>query len=201
MKDSETSPEDTTQPGESSLPPKADDRPTTPVTSRRVQRTFNAAPTVTHQPVLPSRLLPRVSFRMMLILTTLSAPVIAMVSAADEGATYAIGVSAGLAAALALLVIAWLAFLAAWAFDKGLLAFAGLIGGLGTLASAGMLVLWLTTNEGSLFTSWIVFRSSMLIGFFLLLLSWQASKPSDQTSPFAEDQLPPQQIAPREQAQ
>ena len=197
MKDSETSPDENSQ-----SPP--DSRPAdsaTPATSRRVQREFTAAPTVTHQPVLPSRLLPRVSFRTMLILTTLSAPVIAMISAADKGATYAVGVSAGLAAIVVLLVIAWVAFLAAWAFDKGLLAFAALVGGLGTLASAGLFALWFTTDEVSAFTSWIVFRSSMLIGFFLLLLSWQESRPNDQASPFAEDQLPPQQIAPREQAQ
>ena len=99
------------------------------------------------EPVLRSRLLPRISFRLLFALTALAALVAALARAAGEG---------------------------------------------GPLARALLLAV------GFLIFCFTLFAVLFLVGWAIACLTVRAKDTAPPGSPFAEDQLPPQMLPPRE---
>jgi len=149
------------------------------------------------EPVLRSRLLPQVSFQSLLLLMTLSAVIIAVVYAADQGGPYAIATAAGFVFLLALVLVSFAAFLLSWAVSY-LPKAAGICSivlacSLAAVRLAGMP----PAAFGPLLLSvWIM--NFFLIGVFLLLFPIGVERQSGKESPFANDQLPPQIFSPRD---
>lgn len=104
-------------------------------------------PTPSMQPVIRSRVLPRISFRMMMLVTALAAVLAATTRAAGNGAVFA----------------------------KGALAMVGFVAVFFAMSSFAFLVSWMTAR-----------------------LTVERVDNSREGSPFAQDQLPPQQLKPRE---
>ncbi|MCD0462103.1 hypothetical protein [Roseiconus lacunae] len=147
--------------------------------------------------VLPSRLLPRISFRSLLGLTTASAIVIAVVSAAGDGGAYAIAGAVGLGYLLGCFVLFVALFLLSWAVAM----FPRLVGVALMVAGVQLLVARLTGTSfaGLAFlTSTVSLVGIEVIGLFLLLYPIGRETQDAAHSPFAEDQLPPQIFAPRD---
>jgi hypothetical protein len=151
----------------------------------------------TAEPVLRSRLLPQVSFQSLLLLMTLSAVVIAVVYAADQGGQYATAVAAGLAFLVAVTVVSLAVFLLSWAVSY-LPKAAGVCA---ILLAALLLTLRLTgvppTAFGPLLqTVWLL--NLFILGGFLLFAPIGREPQGGPASPFADGQLPPQIFAPRD---
>ncbi|MCO8121487.1 hypothetical protein NHH03_07045 [Stieleria sp. TO1_6] len=149
------------------------------------------------EPVLRSRLLPRVSFQSLLILTAVSAVVIAVVYAADQGGTYAAAAAVGVFFALAMLLLSAIVFSIVWAisFFPKPIGIALLIGSLLLLVSR---VVGMPIGTFGFFQQSIWLVNLQLIGWFLLLVPIGRDQSSQTNSPFADGQLPPQIFAPRE---
>lgn len=128
---------------------------------------------------------------------TLSAVVIAIVYAADQGGTYARGIAVGLAFLLGVIVLSVVTFLLAWS-----------IGHFPRLVGVAVIVLgvqlWLLRWNAMLFGSslqpgdaaWLL--AALCVGLWLLLGPLANRRGRQPDSPFAEDQLPPQIYAPRD---
>lgn len=147
--------------------------------------------------VLPSRLLPRVSFRSMMVLTAISAVVIAIVSAADQGGIYATAAAVGFTFLVGMAAILAILFLLSWSVS-----FLPKLIGI-TLVGVGFVLAGLTLgNAGG--AGWMFFLRPIwlinfqLIGWFLILAPIRDERDSETDSPFADGQLPPQIMAPRE---
>ncbi|MDV6031982.1 MAG: hypothetical protein F9B45_18205 [Phycisphaera sp. RhM] len=149
------------------------------------------------EPVLRSRLLPRISFQSLLVLTALSAVVIAVVYAADQGGPYATAAAVGLFFAVCMFVCSAFIFLLSWAvsFLPRVAGVTALAVGI-TLAMARLLGVPLGMLSLLQETIWLI--NFQIIGWFLLLYPFAAIDETDAASPFADDQLPPQIFAPRE---
>ncbi|WP_182865342.1 hypothetical protein [Stieleria mannarensis] len=149
------------------------------------------------EPVLRSRLLPRISFQSLLVLTAVSAVVIAVVYAADQGGAYATAAAVGLFFTLCMFVCSALLFLLSWAVaflprPAGAVAVAlGIVFGASRLLQVPLGGLAFLQE-----TIWLI--NFQVIGWFLLLFPIGVAPDSDAASPFADDQLPPQIFAPRE---
>ncbi|MEM0926261.1 MAG: hypothetical protein AAGJ83_09525 [Planctomycetota bacterium] len=142
----------------------------------------------TDEPVLRSRLLPRVSFRTILLLMTASALVFAVAYSADQGGKYAMGFSAGIGFLLSIFAFSAVVFVVAWAIAivPRIVGFA-LVGG--GLIMAGLNVINTTV-------AWIWIIDALAIGLFLTLFPFVSRR--KEHSPFATDELPPQHLAPRD---
>lgn len=149
------------------------------------------------EPVLRSRLLPRVSFRSLLVLTAISAVVIAVVYAADQGGAYATSAAAGLFFVFSVFVGSAVIFLLSWAVS-----FLPRLAGV-TIAVVGA-CLFLCRIFGvplgglSFLTETIWLINCQILGAFLLLFPIGTEPQTAIDSPFADEQLPPQIFAPRE---
>ncbi len=150
------------------------------------------APSV--EPIVRSRLLPRISFRTMLVLTTFSAVIAAIARAADNGGELAASVMTALAFPTSCFAAFAVLFLFAWSVavirkQSGYAALA-LAAVLSAVNLAGLSLPYLT--------GW--FLPGLLAGLGLILLLVPVRESDDLVgNPFAEGQLPPQILPPREQ--
>ncbi|QDV84223.1 hypothetical protein [Planctomycetes bacterium TBK1r] len=149
------------------------------------------------EPVLRSRLLPRISFQSLLVLTAFSAVVIAVVYAADQGGPYATAAAVGLFFAVCMFVCSAFIFLLSWAVSF-LPRVAGVTALVVGIALAMTRLLGIPLGMLSLLQETIWLINFQIIGWFLLLYPFTATEETDAASPFAGDQLPPQIFAPRE---
>ena len=147
--------------------------------------------------VLPSRLLPRISFRAMMILTAVSAVVIAIVNLAGQGGVYARAVSVGLAYVCATFLFLSFLFLALWSISQIPRFIAGglLVGAVGLFL---LQVIGLGESQLGFFARPVWVINFLAVGCCLLIMPIGRQKEDSNTSPFAADQLPPQIMAPRE---
>ncbi|MEL6104407.1 MAG: hypothetical protein AAFU85_00160 [Planctomycetota bacterium] len=168
--------------------------------------------------VLRSRLLPRVSFQTMMLLMTASAVLFAVAFAANQGADYAKAATVGMIFLSLFVAIGVLLFLASWAasqFSRRL--------GIGVVAT-GFVLLIVRLFFGEEFVSvlarplvdwlgplaewsalqlieWPWLINFQLIGWTLICFPIGVDREDEASSPFAEDQLPPQILAPRDPVQ
>lgn len=147
------------------------------------------SPSESGEPVLESRLLPRISFQTLLVLMTVSAVVFAVAYAADQGGQYAMGAAAGFGFLFAVFVASAAVFIVAWA-----IAILPRWFGIGLIA-IGCLLLFSNFIDKPI-TPAIWGLNSIFVGIFLLLLPLE--KATTEHSPFADDELPPQHLAPRD---
>ena len=159
-----------------------------------LSRPINMTKAPSVEPVERSRLLPRVSFRMMILLTTLSAVLFAIARMADNGGEFAASFLMGMEFLLACFVLFAILFLFSWSIAvlRRQCGYVALIAGavLAVLTTAKIDV-WQVTN-------WYVPTFLVVSGFILLYVPLRES--DDLVgSPFAKDQLPPQLLPPREQ--
>ena len=147
--------------------------------------------------VLRSRLLPRISFRSMLVATAVCAVLIAVVYWADQGGVYAIATAIGLIFLAVVLVAFVFAFLTAWAVSylrtiTGTILFVtGLLLGL-----LGMIGVPLPVAPFLTQFAWAL--CFQVAGIYLLATALFTRQTIEAESPFADDQLPPQLLAPRD---
>lgn len=153
------------------------------------------APSV--EPIVRSRLLPRISFRMMLLLTTFSAVIAAIARVAGNGGELASAVMMTLTFIVACFGAFAILFLFAWSIavirkQSGIAAL---------LLSALVAALKIMTIIGvplPFSVSWYLAFLLLVVGLVLLLVPLRES--DDLVgNPFAEGQLPPQILPPREQ--
>lgn len=168
--------------------------------------------------VLRSRLLPRVSFQTMMLLMTASAVLFAVAFAANQGADYAKAATVGMIFLSLVVAVGVLLFLASWAasqFSRRLgmstvtmgfsLLFVRLFLGedyASTLARPlaewlGPLAEWSALQM----IEWPWLINFQVIGWALILFPIGVAHEDEASSPFAEDQLPPQILAPRDPVQ
>lgn len=140
------------------------------------------------EPVLRSRLLPRISFRTILVMMTASAVVFAVAYSADQGGQYAMGFSAGLGFLLSVFALSAVVFVVAWA-----IAIVPRIVGVALLGAGSIMALLNFINTT---VAWIWIVDALAIGLFLIL--FPHARRRTQHSPFATDELPPQYLAPRD---
>ncbi len=146
------------------------------------------------EPIVRSRLLPRISFRMMMMLTTVAAVVAAIARVAGNGDELAKSVIMALAFPAACFAAFAFLFLFSWsvAVIRKQCGYAALAmgAGLGALTIAGLQLPYLT--------NWYLPLFLIVAGLILLLVPIRET--DDLVgSPFAEGQLPPQILPPREQ--
>jgi hypothetical protein len=149
------------------------------------------------EPVLRSRLLPRVSFRSMMLLMSISAVFFAVVYAADQGGVYSAAVAVGLFFAAAMMTFSAFVFLFAWAVSL----LPRLVGASLVAIGLGLLLVRLigiSIGSAGFLQQTIWLLNFQIIGWFLLLFPIGRESDSDSDSPFAQDQLPPQIFAPRD---
>ena len=161
-------------------------------TYRIPRKTRSALKTPSVEPVLRSRLLPRISFRVMFVLMTFAAIVAAMARAADNGGNLATACLAAIAFPATIFVAFAVLFLVTWA-----VAMARRAAGFGAILVAAIVaVMTVAGFEIPMLTQFGTIALILLGGIILLA----TSKPNDSgENPFAEDQLPPQILPPREQ--
>lgn len=148
------------------------------------------------EPILRSRLLPRISFRTMMLLTALCAVIATVARAAGDGGS----VAKGLLAALILVACLFLAFSVLFLFSW----FMSVIGQYRRNVGIGIAVITIglvvVVNLGLMIpylVDWYVIALLTSIAFVLIVVP--ASEPySGPQNPFAEGQLPPQILPPRE---
>lgn len=149
------------------------------------------------EPILRSRLLPRVSFRMMLLLTAVAAVVAAVARAAGDGGAIARGFMSSIIFIAALAIAFSLVFLVCWV--------ASIIGdfrsliGLTLLFAAIVITVLLLVGAQQMAPILINAYTVILlvpIGVVLGLVPVR-DQSKDSQNPFAEDQLPPQILPPR----
>ena len=172
-----------------------------PLSSSSRLRSMDQAPSLGREtaiePVLRSRLLPRISFRSMLVFTAISAVFIAVAYAADQGGVYSAAAAVGLFFAACMLCLSASIFLLAWAVSF----LPRLVGA--ALVASGLVFLVCRIvgaplgGMGFLLDSiWLL--NFQVVGWFLLLFPIGREPALDADSPFAESQFPPQIYAPRE---
>ena len=146
------------------------------------------------EPVVRSRLLPRISFQSMLILMGISAIVMAVAQSANQGGRYASAAAA--AFGFLLLALAFMAaiFLVAWS-AAGSRKIMGLIFVLYVLAMAPFAF---SGTKMGLLNSPATLACGSILGLFLVLFPAPKRKEEEISSPFAADQLPPQILPPRD---
>lgn len=147
--------------------------------------------------VLPSRLLPRVSFQTMLVLTAIAAVLIAVVYAADQGGVYAKAAAVGMSFLAGMALVLTAMFLVSWSISFIPKLVGGVMIAIGLVLSPFALMGLPAT--GFLFLLkpvWIL--NLLLVGLFLLVGRIGEDGNDQAESPFADEQLPPQILAPRE---
>ena len=150
------------------------------------------APSV--EPVVRSRLLPRISFRMMLLLTTLAAILAAIARVADAGNELAM--SAMMAFGFVFACFVAFAFLFLFSWSVSVLRKPSGYAALGLATVFGLAALLNVPIPYA--ANWYV--SSFFIVAGLILLFVPVRESDDLVgSPFAKGQLPPQILPPREQ--
>ncbi len=147
------------------------------------------APSV--EPVLRSRLLPRISFKMMLFLTTFSAVVAAVARVAGNGGELAKAVMASIGFVAACFAGFAILFLISWS-----VAVARKQSGIGSLVFAAILLM--VHLAGLLVAGLILAMFFIVAGLLLIFVPVRATE-EHVGNPFAEGQLPPQILPPREQ--
>jgi hypothetical protein len=146
------------------------------------------------EPLLRSRLLPRISFRSMLVFTAVSAVLIAVIYSADQGGTYSAATAVGLCFALCMLLSSALVFLLSWAVSfLPRLAGASLV----TIGCSLAVCRLIGVPLGGFLSQTIWLLDFIVLGCFLLFFPIGVERPPDAESPFAEGQLPPQIYTPR----
>ncbi|WP_146521696.1 hypothetical protein [Stieleria varia] len=153
-----------------------------------------SSPTPSVEPIVRSRLLPRVSFRSMMILMAVSAVVLAVARSANQGGIYATAAVMGLVFLLGTVIVLSAVFLLAWAVAHarrpvGLVLLSYSVAMI-ALSIAGLRLDWI--NEP------IVVLNTFFIGVFLLFVPPPSSPADHLDSPFAADRLPPQILPPRD---
>ncbi|MEO1527477.1 MAG: hypothetical protein AAFX06_18775 [Planctomycetota bacterium] len=168
--------------------------------------------------VLRSRLLPRVSFQTMLMLPTIASVVFAIAFAANQGADYARAATAGMIFLAVFIGLGVVLFLAAWAASQFARRLGIAIVGLGTILMFVRLVIgpvfmvqvtgplqdWLgplAAWAAEQLVEWPWLINLQVIGWVLICFPIGVIEEESETSPFAEDQLPPQILAPRDPVQ
>ncbi|MCC9600540.1 hypothetical protein LOC67_08200 [Stieleria sp. JC731] len=149
------------------------------------------------EPVLPSRLLPRISFQSMMILTAVCAVIAAVVSAAGDGGDYAMAAAIGLAFVLSSFALFVIFFLLSWSVSM----FPRLVGVALMFIGVQFLVARLAAislGDLAVMKSTVALVGIQVIGLFLLIYPIGREKSDVESSPFARDQLPPQLLAPRD---
>ncbi len=146
--------------------------------------------------VVRSRLLPRISFRSLLIFNGLAAVMIATIYAADQGGAYARAATAALIFLVTLILVQSIAFLASWSVS-----FLPKVMGIALIVVSGLvLVMHLIGSQVTPYLSgWTGVLNLQLVGWFLILYPFNDASSSRTENPFAEGQLPPQILAPRNQ--
>lgn len=147
------------------------------------------APSV--EPVLRSRLLPRISFRMMMLLTTFCAVVAAVARAAGNGGELAIAVMTAMGFLFACFVAFALLFLITWSV-------AVIRKQSGYAAIAIGVILFVTDLAGLSSAGAFAAAVFVLAGLFLVFVPARTNE-EHAGNPFAAGQLPPQILPPREQ--
>jgi hypothetical protein len=147
------------------------------------------APSV--EPVLRSRLLPRISFKVMLFLTTFSAVVAAVARIAGNGGELAKAVMTSIGFVAACFAAFAILFLISWS-----VAVARKQSGVGAFAFSVLLLAaeQLGLTVGGIFLPMLFIAA----GLFLILVPVRETE-EHVGNPFAEGQLPPQILPPREQ--
>lgn len=165
--------------------------------------------------VLRSRLMPRVSFQTMLVLPSIAAVVFAIAYAADQGGQYAKAAVVGLAFVKAMIALGVLLFLISWAASQfarrlgiAIVVFGVLLLLLRLAGATGLVVSpllgWFGPFgewAGTQATHWPWLINFQVIGWTLVLFPIGIVGEDEAASPFAEDQLPPQILAPRDPVQ
>ena len=148
------------------------------------------APSV--EPVLRSRLLPRISFRMMMLLTAFCAVIAALARVAGNGGELAASIMAALAFLAAVFAAFALLFLFSWcvAVIRKPSGYAAIAIGCGMI---------LTELMGFPLMGRFAEVFLILTGLFLMFVPARFNEESIRSNPFADGQLPPQIIPPREQ--
>ena len=145
------------------------------------------------EPIVRSKLLPRISFQTMLVLMGVSAIILAVAAAANQGGKYATAAALGVGFLLMVSATLSIVFLLAW----GVAAARRTTGVLLVLASITAGILYgfgVNTSPLDLPTTGVC---AFLVGLFLLVFSPPKPREDQITSPFAADQLPPQILPPR----
>lgn len=147
--------------------------------------------------ILRSRLLPRVSFQSMMVLTTICAIVVAIAYTADQGGNYASATAVGLCFVIGMILCSALVFLFAWAvsFLPRIIGGGLIVGGLVMLVCR---LIGLQLGSMRLFQETIWLLNFQILGCFLLFFPFGRGGQAATENPFAADQLPPQILAPRE---
>ena len=150
------------------------------------------------EPVVRSRLLPRISFKAMLGVTTIAAILAATARAADSGSEFGAAVLAACGFLAIILLLFVIVFLIAWSstFFRREVAIAFIIlGGVSAIATIFFQI-------GAIFFS-VPIGFMYFVSVFMLVIGarmWFSRNTLAETpsSPFAADQLPPQILPPRE---
>ncbi|OYP38273.1 hypothetical protein [Rhodopirellula sp. MGV] len=151
----------------------------------------------TAEAVLPSRLLPRISFRSLFALTTVCAVVTAVVSAAGHGGAYATAGAIAIAFVFGCFAIFALCFLLSWSvamFPRAIGAALMVVG----VHLAFTRFVGVTLRDWAFLQSTAVIVCFELLGLYLVVFPTGRERPDDANSPFADGQLPPQIFAPRD---
>ncbi len=133
----------------------------------------------------------------MMIFVTVSTIAIAIVSAADQGGIYAGAVAAGIAFLLGIVALLAAAFLMTWAVSQLGQMIGIVLIVVGILLVACRLV-GLPLGGLSFLTQVVWLLNFQMIGWFLIVFRVGESRAPESENPFAEGQLPPQIMAPRD---
>ena len=149
--------------------------------------------TPSSEPVLRSRLLPRISFQTMLAVTTACAILAALANNAGNGGQLAYALVMAIGFLLACVFLSSFVFILAWAAAMN--RFITAIGF--WLISAGLIAAVVTGLHLPGIGNWPLIMFTFFAGLALITIR-SVSSENRARSPFAADQLPPQMIAPRE---
>ncbi|MCA9135104.1 MAG: hypothetical protein KDB00_00050 [Planctomycetales bacterium] len=150
------------------------------------------------EPVVQSRLLPRISFKTMLIAMTIQAVLIAVIYTADQGGTYATAASVGLLFAVSLLAVWMIIFQLVWAVAFMPRLVGALMIACGVVLAFSRLIGLPAPEALNYFRTTIGLLNFQIIGWFLVFFPIGRETHFGDESPFADEQLPPQIMAPRE---
>ena len=149
------------------------------------------------EPVLKSRLLPRVSFRMMIAITTVSAILAALARAAGNGSQFGYAFLAGPVFLLVGFLLFQLVFLLAWTAAR----FRQATALVAAVLAIALIFAELSAGFGPPLIGGWPLAAFCLVASLVLLLRGDRRRVDIANSPFAADQLPPQILPPREPTQ
>lgn len=146
------------------------------------------------EPVVQSRLLPRISFQSMLALMAVSAVVLAVASAANQGGRYATAAALGVGFLVVTSATLMVMFLLAWCVAN----LRRPVGVALLFYSAAMTPLLFSRVAIGWLNDPVTVICTFLVGIFLVAIRPPKENLDKISSPFAVDQLPPQILPPRD---